>query len=348
MTTHKDTGILLVNLGTPRSPAPLDVFHYLNEFLTDGRVIDVPWLWRQLLVRGFIVPARFRNSARTYREVWTDRGSPLLLHGLAVRDRLQERLGDDFVVSLAMRYKEPSIPAALEQLERHRLRQLIILPLFPQYASATTGSVHQKVMESIKGWEVIPSLSFVNEYATHPAFIDAWAAIGAQHDPLQYDHILFSFHGLPEKHLTKADRNGCCLRTPNCCEPLTRRNRDCYRAQCYATARAIAARLQLPPERYSIAFQSRLGKEPWTQPYTVEQLAELPKRGIKSLLVFAPAFTADCLETTYEIGEEYALLFKEHGGEKLQLVESLNDHPLWIEALQAIAMAHVPLVNTTP
>lgn len=332
MTTSK-IGVLLVNLGTPHSSAPKDVFHYLNEFLTDGRVIDVPWPLRQLLVRGLIVPRRYRQSAATYRKVWTEKGSPLLVYGKSVQQQLQAALGDEYVIELAMRYQTPSIPDALERLQQMELTQLIVFPLFPQYASATTGSVHQKVMESIRNWTVIPPLSFVNNYATESAFLDAFAEIGRRHHPENYDKVLFSFHGLPERHLQKADKHNMCLKSPDCCQTLTAKNQYCYRAQCFATARGLADRLAIPTEQYRITFQSRLGKDPWAQPYTEQTVRELAANGVRKLLVFAPAFTADCLETIYEIKEEYRELFEECGGEHLQLVESLNDEPVWIEAL---------------
>lgn len=336
-------GVLLVNLGTPRSAAPKHVFHYLNEFLTDGRVIDVPWLWRQVLVRGLIVPRRFRNSAATYAKVWTEEGSPLLVYGKAVCSKLQHTLGDDYVVKLAMRYQEPSIPSVLEELESLALSHLVILPLFPQYASATTGSVHQKVMECLSKWRIIPSLSFINNYADDEGFLDAFAAIGANHQPSHYDRVLFSFHGLPQKHLVKADRSKeKCLKQNDCCLTRCSINTDCYRAQCFATAQGLIQRLGLSDEQSLITFQSRLGKEPWTEPYTDQTIIKLAKEGVKKLLIFAPAFTADCLETSYEIAEEYLHLFRQHGGEQLQLVESLNDHPLWIKALATLTHQHTP------
>ncbi|MDP1836844.1 MAG: ferrochelatase [Chlamydiales bacterium] len=335
-------GVLLVNLGTPQSAAPKHVFRYLNEFLTDGRVIDVPWLWRQILVRGLIVPKRYKNSAATYSQVWTEEGSPLLIHGRSVCTKLQEELGDEFFVKLAMRYQKPSIPDALAEFEELRLTHLVILPLFPQYASATTGSVHQKVMEVVQKWHIIPSISFINNYAKDNGFLDAFAAIGSTHNPNDYDRVLFSFHGLPRKHLIKADKSSNCLTRTECCEKPCGKNADCYRAQCYGTAQGIASRLNLSAEKYGITFQSRLGKEPWTEPYTDETIVKLAKAGTKKLLVFAPAFTADCLETTYEIADEYAHLFKSHGGERLQLVESLNDHPMWIQALANLTQQYCP------
>ena len=325
------TGVLLVNLGTPKSPATKDVFTYLNEFLTDGRVIDIPWFQRQLLVRGIIVPFRARNSAKTYQEIWTDKGSPLMVYGRELEKLLQEKLGDKYLVSLGMRYQEPSIEKALEPLKQACCEKIIVLPLFPQYASATTGSVHQKVMEIVSGWQVIPDMQFINSFPTHPKMIEAFATIGNQYAPKSYDHVLFSFHGLPERHIRKADMKGHCL-TPGCCTSA-QKNPQCYRAQCVATAHAIAAKLDLPPDNFTVTFQSRLGRDPWLTPYTSETLKELAEPKGQRVLVFCPAFVCDCLETTFEIGEEYKEEFLEAGGAELQLVEGLNSHPLWIEAL---------------
>lgn len=334
------TGILLVNLGTPDSHSKADVFRYLNEFLTDGRVIDFPWLRRQLLVRGIIVPFRYRQSAKLYRHLWTEEGSPLLVYGKAVQEKLQTSLGDQFKVSLAMRYQNPSISSGLEELKQARVKELIIFPLFPQYASATTGSVHQKVMEHVKNWEVIPKLTFINSYYDHPAFIEAFCQRGQQYPLSAYDHILFSFHGLPERQLRKADCGKQCL-TSDCCKKINAVNQFCYKAQCHATALAIANTLNIPSNRYTICFQSRLGKDPWIQPYTSDVIESCAKQGYKKLLVFCPAFVCDCLETLTEISVEYQAFFKEKGGEELQLVEGLNTHPAWIQALHTIVMNHI-------
>lgn len=331
---HK-TGVLLVNLGTPLSPAPRHVFRYLNEFLTDGRVIDLPWLKRQLLVRGCIVPLRYRQSAEAYRQLWTTQGSPLLIHGLEVQHKLQVLLGEHFQVSLAMRYQVPSIATALQELKESHIDALIVLPLFPQYASATTGSVHQKVMELLKNWEVIPQLTLINSFADHPAFIQAFVERASPYLAEPYDHVLFSFHGLPEQQIRKADHCGKCLKQ-GCCDQLTGGNRLCYKAQCHMTARAIADGLALSSDRYTICFQSRLGKDPWIQPYTSEMIEKCAIEGRKRLLVLCPAFVCDCLETTVEITHEYGQLFKARGGECLQLVEGLNSHPAWIRALHIL------------
>jgi ferrochelatase len=329
------TGILLVNLGTPDSPSVPDVRKYLREFLSDPRVIDTSPLSRWLLVNFIIAPIRAPRSAKLYEKVWTEFGSPLLLYSTRQEYLLAEKLGNDFQVELAMRYQSPSIESGLEKLRRANVKKIIVLPLFPQYASASTGSVHEKVMDIVSGWQVVPEIDFVNSYCNNVNYINAFSEIGKKHNPENYDHILFSFHGLPERQIKKADKYNHCL-NDGCCNVLSDKNAFCYRAQCYETARLIAAQLNIQQADYTVCFQSRLGKTPWIKPYSDIVIEELAKQGKKKLLVFSPAFTSDCLETLYEIGVEYDELFKKHGGEKVQLVESLNDHPMWIEALANI------------
>lgn len=333
----KKRGVLLINLGTPKSPHLKDVFNYLNEFLTDPRVMDLPWLKRQLLVRGLIVPKRYKQSSEQYRHLWLKEGSPLLYYGELVQKKLQEALGDEYIVELAMRYQTPSISDSLEKLRKANLDELIVLPLFPQYASATTGSVNQKVMESLRHWNTFPRLVFINHFFEEPLFIDAICARAKQYALSSFDHLLFSFHGLPERQIRKADLSGSCL-SKECCLQLCMNKSFCYKAQCFATAKAIAAKLDLKTENYSICFQSRLGNDPWIQPYLSDVMKDCKEKGYKSILVFSPSFICDCLETTCEISIEYQREFKRMGGEKLQLVEGLNDHPLWIDALKHLVL----------
>lgn len=332
-------GVLLVNLGTPDTPKPKDVFRYLNEFLTDNRVLDFGWFKRQFLARGVIVPFRYKQSSKLYHQLWTEKGSPLLVHSLAVENGLQQKLGENFKVSLAMRYQNPSITAGLKQLKDEEVGEIVVLPLFPQYASATTGSVHQKVMEEVKNWESIPKMTFINNYCDHPAFINALYERAKQYSISSYDHILISFHGLPERQICKADVANQCLK-PNCCLSRTVSNQFCYKAQCFATARALVNKLGLREKEYTICFQSRLGKDSWIQPYTSDTLQMCVNNGWKKLLVFCPSFVSDCLETISEITHEYGDEFKKLGGEHLQLVEGLNDHPVWIEGLSVIVQQH--------
>ncbi|MBC7914294.1 MAG: ferrochelatase [Pyrinomonadaceae bacterium] len=334
-------GVLLVNLGTPDSPSVPDVRKYLNEFLMDERVIDINPINRALLVKGIIVPFRGPKSAKIYKEVWTENGSPLLYYSVKAKDLLQEKLGKEYSVELAMRYQSPSIESALQRLKDQQVESILVIPLFPQYASASTGSVIEKVMKLISKWQTIPNISFINSFHNDEGMLNVFAENAAKYQPETFDHILFSFHGLPERQLTKADHSGkYCLQTPDCCSRLNNVNRFCYSAQSHDTARLLAERLNIPKEKYTICFQSRLGNSPWRKPYTIEVLEELAKKGAKRLLVFSPAFVSDCLETNYEIACEYNDEFRKWGGEKIQLVESLNDHPVWIDALAKMVLSN--------
>jgi len=329
------TGILLVNLGTPDSPSVQDVRKYLREFLSDPRVIDTSATARWMLVNFIIAPIRSSRSANLYKQIWTEKGSPLLYHSEKQKQLLSEKLGKDFQVELAMRYQSPSLEVALEKFSTSGFQKLIILPLFPQYASASTGSVHEKIMSIISKWQVIPEIKFINSFCNDGGFIHAFSEIGKRYHPENYDHILFSFHGLPERQILKADCFNHCLKE-NCCASLGENNSSCYRAQCFETARLLAKNMNIAFEDYTVCFQSRLGRTPWIKPYSDHVIEELAKKGKKKILAFSPAFVSDCLETIYEIGVEYDHLFKKHGGEKIQLVESLNDNPNWIDAMATL------------
>lgn len=324
-------GVLLVNLGTPDTPSNKDVFRYLNEFLTDPRVIDYPWLKRQLLVRGIIVPFRYKASAASYREIWDERGSPLKYHTFDAAEKLQAILKGDYQVEVAMRYQNPSIRSALQKLKG--VKELTVIPLFPQYASATTGSVFDKVMEEITKWQILPKLKMIDAFYNHPKVIQAFAQNAKPFELTSYDKVLFSFHGLPVRQLKKA--SPVCKRDPDCCQ----KNFCCYSAQSYKMADLIAQELNLAKDRYEICFQSRLGKEPWIEPYTSDVIRRLSKEGAKKLLVFCPAFVADCLETIHEIGVEYNEEFQASGGERIDLVPSLNSSDTWVEALKVLTLA---------
>ena len=331
-------GVLLVNLGTPDSPSPADVSKYLREFLMDERVIDINPIARTLLVKGIIAPTRGPKSAKLYQKIWDPQtGSPLLHYSKLQQQLLQQRLGDEYIVELAMRYQSPSIEASLERLKNALVQDIRVIPMFPQYASASTGSVYEKVMRLVKEWPTPPPISFVNSFHDNELMISAFAENAKKHQPETYDHILFSFHGLPQRQLIKSDHtHNYCLNVKDCCQTLNDTNKFCYSAQSYHTAQLIAQKLNIPKEKYTVCFQSRLGSDPWVQPYTSEVVAQLAKEGKKRLLVFCPAFVADCLETVYEVTEEYGAEFKALGGEHVQLVESLNDSPVWIEALEGL------------
>jgi protoporphyrin/coproporphyrin ferrochelatase len=332
-------GILLVNLGTPDSPQTADVRKYLNEFLMDARVIDVNPVLRTFLVKGVIVPFRAPRSAKLYQQIWSaETGSPLLHYSKLQHKALQQRLGDEYQVELAMRYQSPSIQSALQRLKDALVNEIKVIALFPQYASASTGSVHDKVMALVKDWQTIPNISFINSFHDNEGMIATFAENGRKYQPETYDHILFSFHGLPQRQIMKCDHtHNYCLKVDGCCDTLNDTNKFCYSAQSHDTARLIAEKLNIPKEKYTICFQSRLGNDPWVQPYTSEVVARLAREGKKRLLVFCPAFVADCLETVYEVTEEYGGEFKALGGEHVQLVESLNDAPMWIDALEGMA-----------
>ncbi|WP_443945933.1 ferrochelatase [Pedobacter sp. AW1-32] len=330
-------GILLVNLGTPDSPSVPDVKKYLDQFLMDERVIDIPKFNRTLLVKGAIVPFRSPKTAKLYSEIWDENGSPLLHYSKLQAKMLQEKLGDEYHVELAMRYQNPSVSAALANLKAGLVESIQVIPLFPQYASASTGSVIQLVMELVGKWPTVPPISFVNSFHDNELMIKIFAENARKYNIASFDHVLFSFHGLPERQLLKCDHTGSyCLKSADCCQTLNDTNKFCYSAQGHDTARLIAKELNLTREQYTVCFQSRLGKEPWVQPYTTDVLKKLAGEGKKRLLVFSPAFVADCLETLYEITVEYHEEFRELGGEHVQLVESLNDNPLFIEALEGM------------
>jgi len=335
------TCILLVNLGTPDAPTAGAVGRYLREFLGDGRVIDIPWLPRKILVNGIIAPIRRFRSAREYKKVWTDEGSPLLLYGEALQRDLQARLstdeaqkafGGEVVVELAMRYQNPSMDRVMARMEKARYDRICILPLYAQYASATTGSTLEKAFKILSKWYVIPEVVAVSQYWDFEGYLKGFVEQAAAFDLGSYDHILFSYHGLPERQVDKIYEDQKCA-NHSCEDEINDENRQCYKATCYATSRALANRLGLAEDRYTVCFQSRLDSK-WLRPFSDDVIVERGEAGDKKLLAFSPAFVADCLETLIEIGEEYQEVFEEHGGEKVELVPSLNAHPAWVEGLE--------------
>lgn len=326
------TGVLLIQLGTPDTPKVKDVRSYLFEFLNDPRVIDIPWLLRKILVNLIIVPFRAPKSAKIYKELWTENGSPLLYYSERLKAKLQKQLGSDYEVELAMRYKNPGMDDVLAKMQKKNYRKLIVFPLFPHYASASSGSAIDKAMKIISKWTVIPEIKIISEFHDHEGYIDAFVARGRNYNIDEYDHVLFSYHGLPTRQLNNVHSPGYTCDMINC-QPINEGNKFCYRAQCFSTTRLIAERLNIPADKYTVCFQSRLDKK-WLEPFSDKIVEQKAKEGAKKLLVFSPAFVADCLETTIEIGDEYDELFKEHGGEKVQLVESLNDGNDWVEVVK--------------
>jgi ferrochelatase len=333
-------GLLLLNLGTPAAPTVPAVRRYLREFLSDPRVIDINPILRTLLLYGFILPTRPRQSARAYESIWSERGSPLLVHGRDLAQKLRQSLGEAWHVELAMRYQEPSIASALQQFSEHGVAQIVVFPLFPHYSSAAWGSATERVLTlASKRWNV-PALQVVPPYYEHPAFVEALAEVTKRSlKGFQADRILMSFHGLPERQLRKSDENQVkhCLQDPSCCDVIGPANQYCYRAHCFATSRVLAKCLGLAGESWEITFQSRLGRIPWIRPYTDERIRELARAGVKRLAVACPSFTADCLETLEEIGIRAREDFRAHGGEELRLVPSLNSDDRWVRTIAQIA-----------
>ena len=260
-----------------------------------------------------------------------------MTNSILLKEKLQKKLGNDFVVELAMRYQQPSIKSVLEKLRQQRPDKIHIIPLYPQYASSSTGSTIEEVLKQIKGWEVIPNLNIVAKFHQHPKFIEALVKQAKKYDMAAYDHVLFSYHGLPERQILKASAHygGNTCQMGACCNSLTPNNQYCYRANCFETTRQLVKALNLPEGKYTTAFQSRLDQK-WLQPFSDKVIEGLGKSGAKKVLVFSPAFVADCLETIYEIGTEYEEIFKHNGGTEIKLVESLNANDEWVAALQAM------------
>lgn len=331
------TGVLLINLGTPDSPSVKDVRRYLSEFLNDPRVIDISPLARFFLVNFIIVPFRAPKSAKFYKKLWTRQGSPIIIYGESVQKKLQEALGVNYGVELAMRYQNPNINDVIREMEKKNYNKIIIVPLFPQYASASTGSAIDKAMKLISKWWVIPEIKVISQFYDNEGYLNTIAEKAKKYNINDYDHVLFSYHGLPVRQVDKVYGDGRLCEEHNCEKGITAENKYCYKATCYATTRLLADKLNISKEKYTICFQSRLDKN-WLEPFSDKVVIDQAKKGAKKLLAFSPAFIADCLETTVEIGIEYQELFVRHGGEKIQLVESLNDHPMWIETLKKMVI----------
>ncbi|MBM7118425.1 ferrochelatase [Archangium primigenium] len=341
-------GLLLLNLGTPDAPETGAVRRYLREFLSDRRVLDIHPVGAWLLLHAIILPFRSPKSAHAYRTVWTAQGSPLMVHSRALTAEVARALEGEYVVELAMRYGNPSIPDAVARLRARGVSDFTVLPLYPQEAPSSSGSSLARVYEVLgSGWDV-PNVRAVPAFHDHPGFLDAFSEVARPVlSDARADHVLFSFHGVPERHVRKTDTSGThCLASASCCDALTDVNRHCYRAQSYATARGLAARLGLAPGTWSVSFQSRLGRTPWVSPYTDFVLPELAAQGVKRLAVMCPSFVADCLETVEEIGIRAREQFLASGGESLTLVPSLNGHPTWVEAVVRLVRESAPATSS--
>jgi protoporphyrin/coproporphyrin ferrochelatase len=327
-------GVILMNLGSPDSTGVKDVKKYLTEFLLDKRVIDYPWLLRKMLVQGVIVPFRAPKSAEAYRTIWTKDGSPLVVFTRELGSRVQDRLASP--VSVGMRYGNPSMEQAFEELIKQRpdIEEVIAVPLYPHYAMSSyeTAVEHARAVHSKKNYRF--GLRFVPPYYNHPDYIRALTEHVRPYLNLDYDHLLFSYHGIPERHLRKTDPTGNhCLRSADCCSVNSAAHARCYRHQCLQTMNLVAQQLDIPLGKFSYSFQSRLGKEEWLKPYTDFRFMEMPREGIKKLLVICPAFVSDCLETLEEIAIRGKRSFLESGGEAFTMIPCLNLDDLWVKAL---------------
>jgi protoporphyrin/coproporphyrin ferrochelatase len=326
-------GVLLVNLGSPDSPSVADVRRYLREFLMDRRVLDVNWLARFCIVHFAILPSRPKESAHAYQKIWTAEGSPLVVTSRNVQTKLQALV--ETPVELAMRYQNPSIPYAMGQLARRGVDELLLIPLFPHYAMSSYETAVERVKELAAKVSLGMRVQVEPPCYDHPDYIEALVASAEPYLKTDFDHLLFSFHGLPERQIRKSDPTGNhCLNSENCCQTPSPARATCYRAQCFKTVADFVQRAGIPVGKYSVSFQSRLGRDPWLKPYTDFELPKLVEKGVKKLLVMCPAFVSDCLETVEEIGIRGKQTFLEAGGNELTLIPCLNEHPLWIAALQ--------------
>ena len=327
----KKKGVLLVNLGSPDSPSVPDVRKYLQEFLMDGKVLDAPYPIRFGVVHFSILPTRPKQSSEAYEKVWLPEGSPLVVTSRAVQRKLQERFS--LPIELAMRYQNPSISSALTSLHKSGVQDLFLIPLFPHYAMSSFESAVERVEKLSR--QIAPGMSIqvLPPFYDAPGFIEALAASATPHLAKGFDHLLFSFHGLPERHLRKSDPTGHhCLQAENCCSTPSRAHARCYRHQCFKTVEAFIAKTEV--KNYSIAFQSRLEGDPWLKPYTDHEVIRFAQQGVKRMLVMCPAFVSDCLETLEEIGMRARDSFLESGGKELTLIPCVNEQPLWIAALE--------------
>jgi len=334
-------GVLLVNLGSPDSPSVADVRRYLREFLMDGRVLDAPWPVRFCVVHFAILPFRPKHSAEAYQKIWTPDGSPLVVTSRNVQAKLQQRVS--VPVELAMRYQNPSIPQAVRNLAQKGVDEVLLIPLFPHYAMSSFETAVERVKEVAAALAPQMRLKVQPPCFEDPDYITALVGSAQEHLKQGCDHLLFSFHGLPERHMRKADPTGChCLASEGCCTTASPAHATCYRAQCFKTVAAFVRQAGVPEGKYSVAFQSRLGREPWLKPYTDFELPRLAQQGVRKLLVMCPAFVSDCLETIEEIGLRGREIFLTAGGTDFALIPCLNEHPLWLEALEKMVERFVP------
>ena len=326
--------VILMNLGSPDSTQVNDVKKYLNEFLMDKRVIDKPWLLRTLLVKGIIVPFRAPKSAEAYKTIWTDKGSPLIFISKQLRDALKKEIEEP--VAIAMRYGSPSMKEAFDELLQKSpdLEEVIAVPMYPHYAMSSYETAVEYAKEQHKKGKYRFKLTTIKPYYDKEDYINALCESIKPFLQKEYDQILFSYHGVPERHICKGDITGQhCLKVANCCDVPSEAHKYCYRHQCWTTTKLVTTQLNIQKDKWGFSFQSRLGRDPWLQPYTALRLEQLPKEGVKKILVVCPAFVSDCLETLEEIAEEGKEIFLHNGGESFDIIPCLNVHPLWVNAL---------------
>lgn len=315
------TGVLIANLGTPEKPICPKLRKYLAQFLTDPRVIELPTLLRQFLVRGIIVNIRSHKSAAAYREVWTKEGSPLMVHSQNLTNKVQTELGDNYIVALGMRYGEPSVDIAFKQLHNAGCRKVVIIPMYPQYSGSTTGSIMDALGATLRKQRWVPELHFINAYYENVIYIKALTDSVSKHWEKhgKADKLIFSFHGIPQRYI---------------------KNGDPYQAQCEATVSAVVERLGLQPDQWLLVYQSRVGKEPWLQPYCDKTMASLPQNGVSSVDVICPGFSADCLETIEEIDQENREYFLGSGGKQYRYIPCLNSSDSHVELVASIVRGY--------
>lgn len=325
-------GILLVNLGSPRSTAVKDVKEYLDEFLMDERVIDYRWIFRALLVRGIILNTRPAKSAEAYKTVWTDQGSPLIVITEKVQQKLQKLV--DVPVEIGMRYAEPSIETGIQKLVDQGVSEIVLFPLYPQYAMSTTESVIEKAEEVRKKKFPTVRINYIQPFYHRDIYINCLADSIREKLPENFDALQFSYHGVPERHIYKTDPTKTCNLNDCCSRETNPSHQFCYRHQCFDTTKKVIEKLNLPIEKTIISFQSRLGKDKWMEPYTDETLETIPSKGVKNLAIVCPAFVSDCLETLEEISVEGKEQFLHNGGENFHYIPCLNDEDRWIEVVK--------------
>lgn len=327
-------GILLINLGSPRSTAVEDVKEYLDEFLMDERVIDYRWIFRALLVQGIILKTRPAKSAQAYKTVWTDEGSPLIVITEKIQKKLQKIM--DVPVEIGMRYAEPSIETGIRNLVEKGITEIVLFPLYPQYAMSTTESVIEKAEEVRKKKFPGVRINYVQPFYNRDLYTDCLAESIREKLPENFDALLFSYHGVPERHIYKTDPTKTCNMNDCCYKETNPSHSFCYRHQCFTTTDRVIRKLDLTKDKVIVSFQSRLGKDKWIEPYTDHTLETIPQKGVKNLAIVCPAFVSDCLETLEEISVEGKEQFMEAGGETFTYIPCLNDEDRWIEVVRIL------------